>query len=284
MPDIASYHPQIVHFVIALLVTGVVLRLVALSGRLAFTGPAATTLLVVGTLASLAAVRSGDDAHGPVERVPGARAAVVDHETWGIRTRNVFVIVALVDLAALAFAWRQHRFARPAGIAAAATGVIGLVFLYQAASHGSELVYGYAGGVGIRSGRPEDIERLLVAGVYHQASLDREAGKGVESWQLVDVAARRFPQNVELQLMEIEWRIAVRNDPGSALQRLEALSISPGETRLRIRAGLLRAQALAAAGNVDGARAVLETLRSEFPANRQIQQQLSELGGGVARD
>ena len=75
MPAIGSYHPEIVHFVIALLVIGVVLRLVALTGRLAFAGAAAATLIILGTLATVAAVKSGDDAHGPVERIPGAREA-----------------------------------------------------------------------------------------------------------------------------------------------------------------------------------------------------------------
>lgn len=279
MPAIAAYHPQIVPFVVALLVVGVLLRLVSLSGRFAFASSAATTLILLGTLASVAAVRSGVDAHGPVERVPGARAAVVDHEEWGIRTRNAFFVVALVDLAAWTLMRRRHRFARGAAIAASVVGGVGLVFLYMAASRGGDLVYRYAGGVGIRSGRPEDVERLLVAGVYHQAALDRAAGRGGDTLELVDMTARRFPQNLELQLMAIEWGIEVRKDPAGALQRLDALAIPPTDTRLRTRAGLLRARALEVSGNIAGARGVLETLRAEFPTNPAIQSRLEELAG-----
>jgi hypothetical protein len=255
----------------------------SLSGRVSFAGPAAATLILLGTIASAFAVQSGVEAHGPAERVPGARSAVVDHEAWGVRTRNVFIVVALVELAALAFAARRHRFARGASVTASVVGVVGLFFLYQAASRGGDLVYGYAGGVGIRWGRPEDVERLLVAGVYHQATLDREAGKGAEAIELVDLTARRFPQNLELQLMAIDWGIEVRKDPGSAIQRLDALSVPPTDARLRTRAGLLRARALELTGNVDGARAVLETLRTEFPMNPQIQRRISELGQDVPR-
>lgn len=283
MPSLAAYHPQIVHFAIAFLVIGVVFRAISLWGRFPFVAPAATALILLGTLASAAAVHSGVEAHGPVERVPGARAAVVEHETWGVRTRNVFVIVLVVDLVALALGARQHRFTRVASIASTIVGAVGLIVLYQAASQGGALVYSYAGGVGIRSGRPEDIERLLVAGVYHQASLDRASGRGSETLELVETTARRFPQNLELQLMAAEWAIEVRQDPAAALRRLDALQIPPTDTRARTRSGLLRARALEVSGNVAGARAVLETLRAEFPTNPQIQQRIAELSGTSGR-
>ena len=123
---LAPYHPHIVHFVIALLVVGVVLRLVSLTGRIAFAGPAATTLILVGTIVSVFAVQSGLDAHGPVERIPGARSAVEEHEDWGERTRNMFVIVSLLELVALALTRQQQsRYARPAAMAAAVAGLAG---------------------------------------------------------------------------------------------------------------------------------------------------------------
>src|SRR6185295_2619438 len=86
----AYYHPQVVHFAIALLVVGVVLRLISLAGRPAFVAPAALTLLAVGTIAATLAVQSGTAAHGPVERIPGVRPAVVAHEAWGIHAQHVF--------------------------------------------------------------------------------------------------------------------------------------------------------------------------------------------------
>ena len=70
---LAALHPQIVHFVIALLFMGVLLRCVSLTGRAAFTGPAAAVLLLVGTVAAVLAVQSGTAAHGPSSACP-ARA------------------------------------------------------------------------------------------------------------------------------------------------------------------------------------------------------------------
>src|ERR1043166_4144839 len=69
MPNIGSYHPVIVHFAIALLITGVAFRWLSLTGRAPFAGPAAATLLIAGTVAAGLAAHSGLDAHGPVERI-----------------------------------------------------------------------------------------------------------------------------------------------------------------------------------------------------------------------
>src|SRR5829696_7225932 len=125
MPNIAQFHPQIVHFVVALLLLGVALRIASLIPRLTFANHAATLLLLVGTGAAVLAVRSGTEAHGPVERIPGARAAVVDHEEHGIQTRNVFLGVAALELIALALSRRVDalRFARFAHMASAIVGV-----------------------------------------------------------------------------------------------------------------------------------------------------------------
>ena len=277
MPSIASLHPQVVHFAIALLIVGVIFRLLSLTGRLAFTGPAATTLIVLGTVATVLAVQSGNDAHGPVERIPGVRPAVVDHEEWGIRARNIFLGVAALELIALALAGRMPKQAKVVAMGAAAIGLVGLAAIYEAGEHGGELVYNYAGGIGIRSGDPKDVGRLMVAGLYQQALLDRQANKGAEGAALIDLAAARFPENLELQLMSIEWTTDVKQDPAGALQRLDALSVSQAENRLRTRAGLARATALKAQGNIDGARQVLMTLKGEFPTNVQIQRRLDEL-------
>ncbi len=277
MPSIASLHPQVVHFAIALLIVGVVFRLLSLTGRLAFTGPAATTLIVLGTVATVLAVQSGNDAHGPVERIPGVRPAVVDHEEWGIRARNIFLGVAALELLALALAGRMPKQAKVVAMGAAAIGLVGLAAIYEAGEHGGELVYNYAGGIGTRSGDPKDVGRLMVAGLYQQALLDRQANKGAEGAALIDLAAARFPENLELQLMSIEWTTDVKQDPAGALQRLDALSVSQAENRLRTRAGLARATALKAQGNIDGARQVLMTLKGEFPTNVQIQRRLDEL-------
>lgn len=274
---LGEYHPIVVHFVIALAILGVVLRWISLSGRLAFTGPAAATLILIAAAASLAAVKSGTDAHGPAERVPGARDAVVEHEEWGERTRNALLAVAALELVGLFLARRGK--ARPVLLASGVAGLAALFCVYEASEHGGDLVYAYAGGVGLRRGEPEDVGRLLVAGLYHQAQIDRQAGRAEDAAALLDLAARRFPNDVEVQLLAAEAQLVDRKEPAAALAALGRIRIPADKPRLRIRHALLLADALVASGQKDAARATLQPLRGEFPNDARLKKRLEDLGG-----
>jgi uncharacterized membrane protein len=271
----ASFHPQVVHFAIALLIVGVVFRWISLTGRFAFSGPAASALLLFGTASVAAAAYTGIAAHGPVERVPGSRDAVVEHEDWGIRARNVFFGVAAVEVLALFLARRQK--ARPAHLLSGVVGLAGLFCLYEAAEHGGELVYSYAGGVGIRSGEPEDVARLLLAGLYHQAQLDRKEGRPAEAARLVEEMARRFPDDLEVRLLAAESLLLDGKDAEGALASLDRVSVPEESRRLQIRHGVLRADALQGAGRTAEARSLLEELLKRYPDNRAVKEKLSNL-------
>lgn len=282
MPDMAVFHPQIVHFVIALLFVGVIARVVSvlplgeLGKKLGFASPMATLLIVIGTIASVAAVKSGDDAHGPAERVPGAREAVIEHEEWGERARNAFLAIAVLELIALGL------HAKPAAkwlkIGSAIAGLGGLFVLYETGEHGGELVYSYAGGVGIRSGDTTDVQRLLVAGLYHNVQADRRAGRKESAARLVDELARRMPDDATVRWMVLESRITDRGDAAGALLALD--SITPGsDNRAKMQKGMLTAQALEALGNGDSALKVLEALRADFPQSPRLLEAIERLGG-----
>ena len=273
--SLAPLHPQIVHFAIALLFMGVLLRGVSLTGKVAFTGPAALVLLLVGTVGAVLAVQSGTAAHGPVERVPGARAAVMEHEEWGQRTRNIFLIVAALELVALVP--RVSRWRKGMLTASGVVGLMGAVSLYEAAEHGGDLVYGYAGGVGIRSGDPADVARLLVAGLYQQAMLDRRQGKPAESAQLIAQLAQRYPDDTSIRLLAVESLIVDRQDGKAALAALKWFPLTLESRFLRFRVGLLRADAFAAAGMPDSAKATLQAMAGEFSNNRAVEDRMAKL-------
>ncbi len=276
MPNIGYYHPVVVHFVVAFLIAGVLLRLASLTGwpRLSFAKPAATVFLLVGTLAALAAARSGTDAHGPVERVPGAREAVQEHEELGKRARNIFVAVGLLEVLGLFLARKKsERFAL---IASGLVGAVGLFFLYEAAEHGGALVYSYAGGVGVRTGNDEDVGRLLLAGLYNQAQIDWKLGNHEDAASLVQLAVARHPGDVEVELMAAESLLLDQKDPERALDALAAMR--PDDPRLRIRQGLLEVDAYVAAGDSDKAHARLEALVNEFPTNNRLKRRLEQFG------
>lgn len=276
MPDIGFFHPQVVHFVVALLGAGVVGRWLWLSGRVAWAGPAATTLILVGTIAAVAAVRSGEDAHGPAERVPGARATVVDHESWGKRTRNLYLVVAALELGALGLA-RREKARRMVLLASALAGTAGLWVLYQAAERGGEVVYAYAGGVGTRSGESEDIAHLLTAGLYHQAMADRAAGRHEDAARLIEELARRHPDDAAVGLLAIESLVLDRRDGRAALAALAALPAAGDDARLAVRRGVLTARAYVALGLADSARLVAQEVSARFPESRAVRALLDEL-------
>lgn len=273
-PSLAAFHPQVVHFVIGILIVGVAFRVAALTGRLKWTGPAATTLLVIGGAAAYMAAKSGTAAHGPVERIPGAREAVQSHEEWGERTRNVFVGVALLELVALPLGAGMARTVRAVS---ALAGLAGVVVLYEAAEHGGDLVYAYAGGVGIRSGDPADVGHLLVAGLYNEAQVQRKAGKGEDANRLMRMLAERNPNDATTRLMWAESLLIDRKDPAASLAALDSVSVSPDDARLRPRRDMLAADALRQAGRTDSARALLQALATKFPANPRIKAKLDSL-------
>lgn len=274
------YHPQLAHFTIALLVVGVVFRAVSLAGRPAFVGPAAVSLLAAGTFAATLSVQSGDAAHGAVERIPGARQAVVEHEAWGDRTRNVFFVV--IALEAIGLLLHRSPKRRLAYAASTIVGVIGLACVYEAGEHGGRLVYAYAGGVGTRSGDPADVERLLLAGLYNEAQVERKAGRGDRAAVLLTMAAERHPNDPEVQLAGAESLLIDRKDSHAAIEKLRAITPPQDNRSLRIRHGLLTADALEAAGQREGAAAVVQGLVTEYPDVPRLKQRLDALSKPVS--
>lgn len=276
-------HPQIVHFAVALLIVGVLFRALSLIGTPSFLGPAAATLLFLGTVAAAAAVYSGDLAHGPVEAMPGVRQAVVEHEQWGERTRNVFFVVMLIELVALTL--RGSKKARPVLIASTLVGLVGVFFLYETGEHGGAIVYDHAGGVGTRSGNPEAVGQLLLAGLYQQALVDRKQGNASAAAELMDEAAKRFPDNADVRLLGAESQLIDRKDTAAALETLRAITPPANNRQQRIRHGMLTADALVAAGQRDGAIATLQQLNTDLP-NARVKARLDALlaeGGAPAR-
>jgi uncharacterized membrane protein len=276
MPNIATFHPQIVHFVIALAFVGFAFRLVSLTRRLPWTRQAGAALLILSALASIAAVKSGEEAHGPAERVPGARDAVVEHEEYGEKARTGLLIIAAIELAGLALA-RKEQWQRAAHIASAIAFLYGGFLLYEAGEHGGELVYSYAGGVGVRSGDSADVRRLLVAGLYHQLQEDRKAGNADGAARLADEMQRRMPEDLTVAFIGIESRIKDRGDARGALDALAAVQVPGDSPRYVLRKGLLTADAYKALGLRDSALAALEALRKDFQENRALQDAIANL-------
>ena len=272
-----ALHPQVVHFAVALLFVGVAFRALSLltKERLGFIGPMACTLLTLGTIAAVAAAFTGDAAHGPVEAMPGLRPIVTEHEEWGERTRNIFVIVFLIEVAALLLSRNAARM-RYALIASTLVGVIGLGALYEAGEHGGQIVYDYAGGVGTRSGDAASVGNLLRAGLYQQALLERKAGRGQAANALLEEAAQHFPNDLEVSLARAESVLIDRKDAATALGQLQAIHPPADSRPLRVRHAMLTADALVATGQREGAIALLQQVQADAP-NPRVQQKIDQI-------
>jgi len=279
MPNIAQFHPQIVHFVVVLLLVGLGFRIVSLTPWFRFTNYGATTLLLMGAVAAMLAVKSGTDAHGPVERIPGTRDLVVHHEELGEKARNIFLVVALIEIVAWGLGRTQTRarFARYGHVASALVGIYGSVVLYEAAEHGGELVYSYAGGPGLRTGDPKDVERLLLAGLYNQAQVDRREGRSADAASLIAEMGKRFPNDVDVKFLQAESQLRDSKNYPAALAAVNAIPVPENNSRLQSRKGTLQADIYLAMGKPDSARAILAPLVAANPRNTRLKAKLDSI-------
>lgn len=280
MPDIASLHPLVIHFVVALLIIGVLARVVSvlpLGPRLAFTGPMAAVLILIGTAASVVAVQSGLEAHERAESMPGVRAQVEEHEEWGERTRNIFLVVSVLEIGALAFASKKAGLTRGLKVGSAIVGVVGLAALFVAADAGGDLVYSYAGGVGVRTGDTTDVRRLLVAGLFQNAQLDRTQGRSDDAARLTDQLGEMIPGDTGVRLLRIQSFIQDRKDPKQAMAMLDSIAVPAGNRRLTFQKAMLTSQAFEAMGMRDSARITLENLEKVMGKNPRLDAMIEHL-------
>lgn len=266
---------------IALLIVGVLARIVSLfplGRRVLFVGAMASTLIFLGTAASVVAVRSGLEAHELAESVPGVRQAVTVHEEYGEKTRNIFLVVSLIEVGILVFATRKPALTRGLRGLSALVGLGGLFLLYETGDHGGDLVYSYAGGVGVRSGDSADVRRLLVAGLYSNAELDRKSGRPEVAAERMDELQRMMPGDTGVRLLRIQSVLRDRKEPRQALAALDSLVVPPESRRLYFQKTMLQAEALDQAGMRDSARALLTALKKEAPqASRRVDAMLEKM-------
>ncbi len=129
----------------------------------------------------------------------------------------------------------------------------------------------------MRSGDPNDLSRLLLAGLYHNAVLDRSEGRPVDAARLIEEMSRRFPDDRAIALLVIESLILDRENGEAALEALARFTVPEGNRRLRLQAGLLAADALQLTERTDSAQTTLEALLQDFPSNQRIENKLAEL-------
>jgi len=275
VPNIGFFHPQIVHFVIAGLLLGIAFRWVSLTGKLAWTDRAATVLLVLGTIAAVFAVMSGTQTHELSERIPGVALAVQAHEDAGHDVRNLFLVIAALELLALVPALMKWR--RWLVMASAALCVWGAYEVYEVGDLGGDLVYEYAGGVGTRSGDSTDVNNVMRSALFNRAMLDRQQKNAAAAAQDFAELAARFPNDPQVQLAAIGSMVQDKHDGPAALAALAKFPVPDTTSRLWGRYQMTRVDAFQAAGMTDSARAVLQMMIARRPGNPFLKARLEKL-------
>ena len=273
--DIGNYHPQIVHFVVAGLLLGILFRWLSLTGWMPWTDRAATVLLLLGTAAAVFAVMSGTQTHELSERIPGAALAVRAHEEAGKAVRKLFLIIAAIELLALVpmlAKWRTWIVA-----ASALVCVWGAYQVYNVARLGGVVVYSFAGGVGERTGDSTDVNHTIVAALYNRALLDRDQKNAAGAAQEFAELARRFPNDLQIQIAAAQSLLEDSKDPTAALATLAKFPVPPDTSIWWGRYQFARADALAVKGQTDSARAILTALLAHFPESHRIKDKLDKL-------
>ena len=266
MPDIAVFHPIIVHIVIVGGGIGILFRWLYLSGKAPWANWPAVMLIVAGALFSWLASTSGTQAHGAVERIPGAVRAVQMHEDAGNLLWRIFMILAIAEVIALIPQVRKVK--KYLVMFSGLVGVWGAYQIYQTGKLGGELVYSYGGGVGIRSGDTTDVNHVVIAALYDRAMLSRSQKNAAGAAQAFEDLATRFPNDPTIRLLAIESLLQDKNDPGAALAALG--KVTPDTSaRLYARYQYDRSDAFAGVGQKDSARAILEALAAKYPQRQQ---------------
>jgi uncharacterized membrane protein len=275
MPNIGAFHPQIVHFVIAGAGLGIFFRWLSLTGKLKWTEHAAAALIVIGAAAGWAAERSGTEAHGPAERVPGAVRAVQVHEEEGQELRNLLIALAAFELVLLIPAlakWRKYGL-----YASAAGGAFVASEIYNTAKAGGDLVYSYAGNVGIRSGDTTDVNNLLKAALYHRAALSRTQKNDAGAAAAFAELAAKFPDDPTAQIMGVESLILDKKDFTGAQMAIGKIPAPADTARNYRRYQLARADAYIGLGKKDSAKMILEPMLSKAPTNKALMDRMEKV-------
>lgn len=144
-----TLHPLLVHFPIGLMVTAAVVDVAGLA-----TDPrstlrrAATGLYLAGAAALVAAYFTGRS-DAALVRIPGPAHALVDeHWTWALRTT---IYMGVFALGRLGLQLAGLLSGRGRWLPVVATGLVGILLLFQTAERGGRLVYEH--GVGVAAPR-----------------------------------------------------------------------------------------------------------------------------------
>lgn len=141
MEFLASMHPRLVHFPMALLSVYILFELLYVVTNKEYFAKGAHIILFLGILGALAAVLTGNQAEKLIEKlVP--HSALKKHEDFANFTLWYFFFI----LVARTYFTLKKKFTKKIQVAVLLFAAIGLFLLYQTGEYGGKLVYKYGAG------------------------------------------------------------------------------------------------------------------------------------------
>lgn len=140
-------HPAVVHFPIALLLTGAVAAMAAVFVRRWHLPLFAAILLSLGAAGAVVASVTGEQEEEKVEHaIPAAETLLEEHAEWGEGARNAGLLAAVFAIGAASLASRPLA-GRGLSMATALAAIGAAYAVAQAGHFGGELVYRHGAGV-----------------------------------------------------------------------------------------------------------------------------------------
>ena len=256
-------HPYVVHIVVGFVIAGCVLRIISLTGEVELDEPGRIDGPDPRRDRQRGRLALGVDAHGPAERVPGAREAVIEHEEWGERARNLFLLIAAVEVVGLAVPSRRRWF----NIASAALGAGGTVrdLRDRGTWRGTRLL------VRGRRRAPHRVNRRMSAtscarGSTTRPMLDRRRTPGDAAARLFAEMKQRWPDDEEVQVLAADSTTARLERSVRGAGRCRRSSSARSKTpRIKRNGTLVRAYAFLGLGQKDSAPSGRGATRSGKP-------------------
>jgi len=141
--DLTLLHPMIVHFPIALLITGFLSDIVGLATKREFFSQAGFLMLVLGALGLVAAYISGEQAGDGITEAGALKQALETHEGSATLTLWAVIIAAAFRISLVFF----KKYKGALKMVSLTLVFLSVLALARTGYYGGELVYKHAAGV-----------------------------------------------------------------------------------------------------------------------------------------
>ncbi|RPI72813.1 MAG: DUF2231 domain-containing protein [Ignavibacteriales bacterium] len=138
MEFLAEFHPRVVHFPIALLLTYVLFESLGAITKKEFLLKGAHLILLLGVIGAFAAVQTGERAEDAFEYWNKEASALMEiHEQYANITIWYFAVLLVIRT----FLVFKKKFTNVFKYAFMVLAIVGAYFIYQTGDHGGRMVY-----------------------------------------------------------------------------------------------------------------------------------------------